>query len=102
MEEKDLHKILDALDDWQPVKASPYFASRVMARWENMKGASPRQSLLQLWWKPALLVAATVLNLLLIIGTLDDTSTDDQALKAFQQEYQLQEDSSNGISLYSL
>lgn len=102
MEQIDPQKILESLDSWEPVKAPPFFASRVMARWENLQEEEKRP-FWQLWWKPALLVAATVINLMLIIGYQPQSSaSQDTGLNALQEEYQIQESQSDDINLYNL
>ncbi len=104
MEQKDPQKILESLDSWEPIKASPYFSTRLMARWEREQEAASRP-LWQLWWKPALLLAVTAINLFLIFGSPFPSHTgtsQDQGLKALMQEYQLQKSQSDDINLYNL
>jgi hypothetical protein len=103
MEHKDPQKILDSLDSWVPVKAPPFFASRVMARWENLQESDESRPFWQVWWKPALLLAATGINLLLIFGIPGQTTTtQDPGLNALMQEYQLNDSQSDDITLYNL
>lgn len=106
MKQNDPQKILESLDSWEPVKAPPFFASRVMARWENLQEATEGRSFWQLWWKPTVLLAATLINLFLIVGnpfqSTATTATQDQGLNALMQEYQLQNTQSDEINLYNL
>lgn len=103
MKQKDPHEILNSLDSWEPLKASPYFASRVMAHWENLQEDARQRPFCQLWWKPALLLLATLINLLLIFGNpFPSSSTHDQGLNALIQEYHLQNTDSDEIKLYKL
>ena len=102
MNKNDIPKILESLDDWEGIKASPYFSSRVLARWENLQEERAVQPFWQLWWKPAVLLLATAFNLFFLFALPNSSTKDENLLKAFQEEYQSPIQKTDEINLYTL
>ncbi|MEL7529733.1 MAG: hypothetical protein AAFN10_00415 [Bacteroidota bacterium] len=89
--EQAVEESLRSLDSLQKADPGPWFAAKVMRRWEEEKNANTKVSF---WLKPSFQLAALgvllLLNLTFVLNQ-QNSSTDDRSslIQAFAQEYDL-------------
>jgi hypothetical protein len=85
--EEEVEKTLQALDDYEPVEANPYFLTRLMQRIEEEKKTEeiPKFSWVKVW-QPALITTLVLVNAYTFYHFTIDINSD-EGLSTLIEEY---------------